>query len=173
MATKRKFTIEEARAIGGRLSIHQGNFNFEEFRRGLEVDLEHRQKAPETNVTNDNVPLTGKIAWAHLKEFPDYYTRLDKWETEADESGPHNAKVDAGPGQALSAKSQVVTALRETWLMRHARDGPRASHDITQLTSTNFVSAGAWAGSQQNCGADRLNCLGWPQGVPGHHNEQD
>ena len=85
MQPKRKFTIEEAREIGGQLGINQSDFNFEEFRRGLEVELEHGLRDPETNVTNDDVLLTGKIAWAHLKEFPDYYTRLDKLETEADE----------------------------------------------------------------------------------------
>jgi hypothetical protein len=83
--TKRKFTIEEAHEIGDQLGIHPSDFNFEEFRRGLEVELEHGSRDPETNVTNDDVPLTGKIAWAHLKEFPDYYTRLDKLEAEAEE----------------------------------------------------------------------------------------
>jgi hypothetical protein len=85
MATKRKFTIEEARETGNRLGINQSDFDFEEFRRGLEVELEHGLRDPETNVTGDDVLLTGKIAWAHLKEFPDYYTRLDKLEAEADE----------------------------------------------------------------------------------------
>lgn len=85
MNPKRKFTLEEARAIGGQLGIDQPDFNFEEFRRGLEVELEHGSRDPATNVTNDDGALTGKIAWAHLKEFPDYYTRLDKLETEADE----------------------------------------------------------------------------------------
>ena len=85
MNPKRKFTIEEARKIGSQLGVDQGNFDFEEFRRGLEVELEHGLIDPETNVTNDALPLTGKIAWAHLKEFPDYYTRLDKLEAEADE----------------------------------------------------------------------------------------
>ncbi len=84
MNSKRKFTLEEARAIGGQLGIDQVGFNFDEFRRGLEVELEHGSRDPATNVTNDDVSLTGKIAWAHLKEFPDYYTRLDKLETEAD-----------------------------------------------------------------------------------------
>ena len=84
MTTKRKFTIEEAREIGAQLGVDQGDFDFEEFRRGLEVELEHGLRDPETNVTNDDLPLTGKIAWAHLKEFPDYYTRLDKLEAEAD-----------------------------------------------------------------------------------------
>jgi hypothetical protein len=85
MNPKRKFTIEEAHEIGNQLGINQGDLDFEEFRRGLEVELEHGSRDPETNVTNDDVPLTGKIAWAHLKEFPDYYTRLDKLEAEADE----------------------------------------------------------------------------------------
>lgn len=85
MATKRRFTIEEARAIGSQLGINQSDFDFEEFRRGLEVELEHGLRDPVTNVTNDDLPVTGKIAWAHLKEFPDYYTRLDKLEAEADE----------------------------------------------------------------------------------------
>ena len=84
MSTKRKFTIEEAHKLGGQLGIHQSDFNFDEFRRGLEVELEHGLRDPETNVTNDDTSLTGKIAWAHLKEFSDYYTRLDKLEAEAD-----------------------------------------------------------------------------------------
>ncbi|MBP7689956.1 MAG: hypothetical protein KA765_18725 [Thermoflexales bacterium] len=84
MNPKRKFTLEEARTIGGQLGIDQVGFNFEEFRRGLEVELEHGSRDPATNVTNDDGVLTGKIAWAHLKEFPDYYTRLDQLETEAD-----------------------------------------------------------------------------------------
>ena len=55
-----------------------------QFRRGLEVELEHGTHDPETNVTGDDLVLTGKIAWAHLKEIGDYYTRLDRMEAEAD-----------------------------------------------------------------------------------------
>ena len=62
MATKRKFTIEEAREIGDQLGVNQGDFDFEEFRRGLEVELEHGSRDPATNVTNDDLLLTGKIA---------------------------------------------------------------------------------------------------------------
>jgi hypothetical protein len=56
----------------------------EQFRRGLEVELEHGARDPETNVTSDDLLLTGKIAWAHLKEIRDYYTRLDLMEAEAE-----------------------------------------------------------------------------------------
>jgi hypothetical protein len=72
MAAKRKFTIEEARAIGGQLGINQSNFNFEEFRRELKAELEHGLRTPEAKVA---APFTGKLALTHLKEFPDSHTR--------------------------------------------------------------------------------------------------
>lgn len=84
MVSKRTMSSDEARRIGGLLGIDWAKVDLEQFRRGLEVELEHGARDPETNVTNDDLSLTGKIAWAHLKEFPDYYTRLDKLEAEAD-----------------------------------------------------------------------------------------
>jgi hypothetical protein len=84
MANKRQISLDEARQIGTALGVDWKKFDLEQFRRGLEVELEHGSRDPETNVTNDDLNLTGKIAWAHLKEFGDYYTRLDKLEAEAD-----------------------------------------------------------------------------------------
>ena len=84
MANKRRISAEEARNVGSTLKIDWTKVDLEQFRRGLEVELEHGAQDPETNVTNDDLTLTGKVAWAHLKEFPDYYTRLDKLESEAD-----------------------------------------------------------------------------------------
>ena len=81
---KKTVTPEEAKQIGTTLHIDWTKVDLEQFRRGLEVEFEHGARDPETNVTNDDVSKTGKIAWAHLKEFPDYYTRLDRLETEAD-----------------------------------------------------------------------------------------
>jgi hypothetical protein len=83
-ARKRTFTLEEARAIGNRLGIPWLEIPLEEFHRGLAVELEHGARDPQTDVTHDDPLLTGKIAWAHLKEFPDYYTRLAKMEAEAE-----------------------------------------------------------------------------------------
>ena len=85
MSSKRRFDIEEARAIGSTIGVDFGVIDAGQFRRGLEVELEHGAIDPETNVTDDDLSMTGKIAWAHLKEFADYYTRLDKMEAEADE----------------------------------------------------------------------------------------
>lgn len=84
MGSKRSVGADEARAVGDSLGIDWQTIDLEQFRRGLEVELEHGAHDPETNVTNDDPGLTGRIAWAHLKEFPDYYTRLDRLETEAD-----------------------------------------------------------------------------------------
>jgi hypothetical protein len=81
---KRTVSVEEAKRIGASLGISWDTVNLEQFRRGLEVEFEHGARDPATNVTNDDPVLTGKIAWAHLKEFPDYYTRLDRLEAEAD-----------------------------------------------------------------------------------------
>lgn len=85
MIGKRRVAAEEARRVGASLGIDWEKVDPEQFRRGLEVELEHGARDPETNVTDDDLALTGKIAWAHLKEFPDYYSRLDKLETDADE----------------------------------------------------------------------------------------
>ena len=77
------FTKEIAKEIGEKLGIKWDKFDVEQFRRGMDVELEHGTETPLTNVTNDDPLLTGKIALAHLLEFPDYYTRLDKMEEEA------------------------------------------------------------------------------------------
>lgn len=79
------FTTEEARNIGEALGIDWSKFNVEQFRMGLDVELEHGLVNLHTNVTNDDPIMTGKIALAHLNEFSDYYTRLEKMEKEADE----------------------------------------------------------------------------------------
>jgi len=86
MAGRPKFTVEEARAIGTQLAIDwaKAPFSAESYAAGMNVELEHGTRAPETNVTNDDPLTTGKIALAHLREFPDYYVRLDKLEKEAD-----------------------------------------------------------------------------------------
>ena len=85
MSGKKHFTSEDAKRIGKELGIDWSKFDVEQFRRGMDVELEHGLVDPHTNVTNDDPLMTGKIALAHLNEFPDYYTRLDKMEKEADE----------------------------------------------------------------------------------------
>ena len=84
MASKRPISTEAAERLGATLGVDWTKISVEQFRRGLEVELEHGAHDPDTNVTDDDMTVTGKIAWAHLKEFADYYTRLDKLETEAD-----------------------------------------------------------------------------------------
>lgn len=81
----KKYSDDEAREIGEAIGVDFNKFSLSEFRRGLEVEMEHGSLwGDETNVTKDDPHFTGKIAWAHLKEIPDYYTRLDKMEAEAE-----------------------------------------------------------------------------------------
>jgi hypothetical protein len=86
MEGHRKFSADEARAIGEAIGIDwsASAFDVEQFRTGLAVELEHGRHDPATNVTDDDEQTTGKIAWAHLNEFPDYYTRLAALEAEAE-----------------------------------------------------------------------------------------
>ena len=85
MGSKKSFTASEAKDIGEKLGIRWDKYDVEQFRMGMDVELEHGACDPATNVTNDDPLTTGKIALAHLNEFPDYYTRLAKMEKEADD----------------------------------------------------------------------------------------
>lgn len=76
----KKFNQTNAKRIGNDLHINWNQIDLSEFTRGLNVELEHGSKDQQTNVTGNDGKLTGEIAWAHLKEIPDYYTRLDKME---------------------------------------------------------------------------------------------
>jgi len=80
------FTLTEAKEIGKELGIDWDEVDVDEFHRGLQVELEHGLTDPDTDITHDSPVETGKIAWAHLKELPDYYTRLDKMEKEGKEN---------------------------------------------------------------------------------------
>ena len=84
MTNKKHFTTSEAKQIGEALGIDWSRFDVEQYRMGLDVELEHGKVDPHTNVTDDDPMITGKIALAHLNEFADYYTRLDKMEKEAE-----------------------------------------------------------------------------------------
>jgi hypothetical protein len=85
MENKKEFSTEEAKDIGDQLGINWDKFNVEQFRKGMDVELEHGNIDTDTNVSNDDPVITGKIALAHLNEFPDYYDRLEKMEEEAEE----------------------------------------------------------------------------------------
>jgi hypothetical protein len=85
MSARKGFSADEARGIGEQIGIDWSSspFDVEEFRRGMDVELEHGLHDLGTNVTDDDPVTTGKIARAHLNEFPDYYTRLAQMEEQA------------------------------------------------------------------------------------------
>ncbi len=85
LAAKKDFTTDEARVIAEELKIdfEALGCDLDQFRMGLGVELEHGSRDPETDVSRDDPIVTGKIALAHLTEYPDYYTRLAVLEREA------------------------------------------------------------------------------------------
>ena len=85
MPASQRFSTDEARDIGTQIGIDwaTSQFDVEQFRSGLHIELEHGLHDRLTNVTDDNPLVTGKIALAHLREFPDYYTRLEQMEEQA------------------------------------------------------------------------------------------
>ncbi|MFH1721855.1 MAG: DUF5661 family protein [Candidatus Altiarchaeota archaeon] len=85
MESKKNFSEEEAQAIGEKLGVKWDKFDVDQFRMGMDVELEHGRRDSKTNVTDDDSLMTGKIALAHLNEFPDYYDRLEEMEKQADE----------------------------------------------------------------------------------------
>jgi len=82
---RKEFTNEEAKQIGEQLGIKWDKFDVDQFRRGMNVELEHGMRDPNTNVSNDDPLITGKITLAHLNEIRDYYDRLEKMEEEGEE----------------------------------------------------------------------------------------
>jgi Protein of unknown function (DUF5661) len=84
MTESNRVTAEEARRVGDEIGVDWDRFDLEQFRAGMNVELEHGSHDPQTNVTDDDPIMTGKIALAHMKEFPDYYERLEQMEQEAE-----------------------------------------------------------------------------------------
>ena len=84
MSPDKVFTAKKAKEIGETLGIDWTDFDVEQFRMGMDVELEHGTENTITNVTDDDPLMTGKITLAHLNEFPDYYTRLLEFEEEAE-----------------------------------------------------------------------------------------
>lgn len=92
MSEEKYYTQEQALKFGGEIGIDWVSFDIEQFRMGMDVELEHGSRSPVTNVTNNDPITTAKIALAHLNEFPDYYTRLEKMENEAEAYWKHHKK---------------------------------------------------------------------------------
>ncbi len=93
---KRTYDLDQVRGIAEILGIDfaKSGYDLAQFQAGLDVEAEHGQADPATNVTNDDPLITGKIALAHLNEMPDYYTRLNKMEADAErESAPKSESL--------------------------------------------------------------------------------
>jgi hypothetical protein len=86
MGESRRTSLEEAKRVGDEIGVDWDRFDLEQFRAGMDVEFEHGSHDPQTDVTGDDPIVTGKIALAHMKEFPDYYERLERMERDAEEA---------------------------------------------------------------------------------------
>ena len=98
MTAERRTTPELARKIGDEIGVDWDRFDLEQFRAGMDVEYEHGGHDPQTDVTGDDPVMTGKIALAHLKEFPDYYDRLQVMEQEAERAWGAGRGAEVDPG---------------------------------------------------------------------------
>ena len=96
MAQKKPTTSEEARSVGDEIGVDWDRFKLEQFRIGMDVEYEHGAHDPQTDVTGDDPILTGKIALAHMKEFPDYDERLERMEKEAEREWAETRRAGEG-----------------------------------------------------------------------------
>ena len=82
---KKQFTSDEAKKIGDEIGVDWTKHDLKNFTIGINIELEHGTIDPQTNVTNDDPIMTGKIAYYHMKEIPgsgkndDYYSLLNKY----------------------------------------------------------------------------------------------
>lgn len=100
-APRKGISPHKARKIGKELGVDWTRIELEQLRRGMEVELEHGRRDPATDITGDDLLLTGKMALAHLNEFPDYYIRLARMEEEAKDFWRGAATLCAGPKNPL------------------------------------------------------------------------
>ena len=85
MMELRRTTTQEARRVGDAIGVDWTRFDLEQFRAGMDIEIVNGSHDPETDGTGGDAILTGKIALAHMKEFPDYYERLGRMEREAEQ----------------------------------------------------------------------------------------
>ena len=145
MENTKNFTDKEAKTIGEQLGVTWDKFDVEQFRKGMDVELEHGTEDQTTNITNNDPLTTGKIALAHLNEFPDYYKRLREMEIEAEVALKTDApEIKIGEKYRLSKNGDLYTIVG---LARHSGthdemviyqghyDSPEFEHDPIWIRS--------------------------------------
>lgn len=116
--TEPRVSLDEAKIIQEAVGSETNLISTDDFKKGLEVELEHGIQFPDANVTNNHPILTGMIVLAHLKEMLDYYIRLEVAELEGDllkafQSGD-SAKVARKYRQFLNAKAELSVRERDS-----------------------------------------------------------
>lgn len=134
VAVDKNLTTEEAKSLGKQIGIDWDKVDFpaEEFRQGVGIEYEHgTERGESTNVTKDAPEPTGRIAWAHLKELPDYYARLKKMESEGERAKEGSDDEDEGPGNSVSMPAVI------DFLKRNPNPPDEAVHEFAEKKGYN------------------------------------
>jgi hypothetical protein len=91
---KKGISLADVRKVGAKLNVDFTKLDVKVLQYGMNIELEHGYIDQRTNVTNNNLNMTAKIALAHIIEFPDYYDRLKKLEKDADRFWKNKKKID-------------------------------------------------------------------------------
>ena len=126
MTKKKRTTMKQARRVGDKIGVDWDRFDLEQFRSGMDVEFEHGAHDPQTDVTGDEPILTGKIALAHMKEFPDYYERLGRMEKEAEREWARRRRANLL--MWLLALRGIARGVIGGWLARrqYLKEAPQA-----------------------------------------------
>ena len=110
MTETKRTSSEEAQRVGDAIGVDWNRFELEQFRAGMDVEFEHGSHDPQTDVTHDDPIVTGKIALAHMKEFPDYYERLERMERQAELDWADKPRLSGCRQAAASAGSRLTSS---------------------------------------------------------------
>jgi DNA-directed RNA polymerase alpha subunit len=148
MSVQKHFTKEEAKKIGEQLDIDWRLFDVEQFRMGMDVELEHGIHDPNTNVTGNDPLVTGKIALAHLNEFPDYYTRLEAMEEEAERYYAMKSKIDSAEAKVASEYSELIASVKPKLAVANVKLQQLSEAGNEQLSEAKAEVKRAWGDLQ-------------------------
>jgi len=147
---KGELKADRAKEIGDKLGIDWNKIPLEEFRAGMQAEREHTID-PETRVVNpDDLEAIGKIAWAHLKELPDYYSRLKEMEKVAEKSDlgmkpRRDQSIDSGPKDVhLRKKLLPQFSIEEGFYISNLEEvpgakGSRKDFDVEEGDKAKFI----------------------------------
>jgi hypothetical protein len=158
VSEQQRTTSEEARRVGDAIGVDWQRFDLEQFRAGIDVEFEHGAHDPQTNVTDDDPIITGKIACGHMKEFPDYYDRLEGWRA-------GQTRVGRTPARVVTLRCATLASVALKGRPRMSRGVRRGAGDVARLSLSQRRAADPASPSRRDTGRGLERRSGTPVAV--------